>query len=197
MRNSLVLLSLCLLVGQFSYAHRDGQSSAAKVAELAVHRIDRLVALNKIDASFLKNTVKVEIAEVASQTPVAYTALVSQAMPAKGERLSVTMSFDKDAKPLAFQVLPGGVAGPDSNWPELDSVTLIENALHYILDNVKDAKVAVFYEEMGSLELSKAVLNGQNVALAQIWTMDGADQLKIYLKLDGTLISTETLRIVK
>ncbi len=194
MKTASIILSTILLSCNFAFAHGDGANTSAKIAELSVHRIDRLVALNKIDASFMKNTAKVEVADVENQAPVAFKVLVSQTQPAKGNALQVAMTFDKDGKPLAFQVIDGGTAGPDSAWPGVDSVTLTENSLHYLLDNPTDSKAAPFFDDLGSVELSKANLNGQDVALAHMTTMDGTKKLNVYLKMDGTMISAEAVR---
>lgn len=194
MKKAPIIFSTLLLASSLSFAHGDGANTSAKIAELSVHRIDRLVTLNKIDPSFMKNTVRVEVADVENQAPVAFKVMVSQTQPANGNPLQIAMSFDKDGKPLAFQSVDGGTAGPDSAWPGADSVTLTENALHYLLDNPTDATAAPFYDDLGSVEIAKANLSGQDVAVAHMTTMDGLKKLNVYLKLDGTLIKAEAVR---
>ncbi len=194
MKKASVIFSSLLLASNFSFAHGDGANTSAKIAELSVHRIERLVTLNKIDPSFMKNTARVDVADVENQAPVAFKVMVSQTQPATGNPLQIAMTFDKDGKPLAFQSVDGGTAGPDSAWPGVDSVALAQNAVHYLLDNPTDATAAPFYDDLGSLELSKTTLNGQDAAVAHMTTMDGSKQLNVYLKLDGTLIKAEAIR---
>ena len=194
MKTAALILTSVLLSASLSFAHGDGPNTSAKIAELSVHRIDRLVVLNKIDASFMKNTAKIEVADVENQAPVAFKVMVSQAAPAAGNPLQVAMDFDKDGKPLSFEVVSGGVAGVDSAWPGADAVTLTENSLHYLLDNPTDPKAAPFFDDLGTVELTKGTLNGQDVAVAHMTTMDGTKKLNVYLKMDGTLISSENVR---
>lgn len=186
-----VVISSVLLACSISFAHGGGAVTSAKIAELAAHRIDRLVALNKVDASFMKNTAKIEVADVENQAPVTYKAVISQTQPAQGRPLQVEMTFDKDGKPLAFQIVAGGTAGPDNAWPGVDSVALIENSLHYLFDNATDPKVAPFLDDLGTAELSKGNLAGQAVAVAHLVTMDGSKKMNVFLKLDGTFISAQ------
>ncbi len=193
MKTPALILSTFILSANLSFAHGDGANTSARIAELSVHRIDRLVVLNKIDASFMKNTAKIEITDVENQAPVAFNVMISQTPPAKGNPLQVALAFDKNGKPLSFQVIDGGTAGQDSAWPSADAVTLTENSLHYLLDNPTDAKAAPFFDDLGTVELAKGSMNGQDVAVAHMTTMDGTKKLNVYLKLDGTLISAENV----
>lgn len=167
--------------------------SNAKVIELSAHRIDRLVSLSKIDASFLAKLAKMEVTVVQNQAPVAFKVMVSQTAPAQGKPMQVEISFDSAGKPLAFQVIAGGVAGPDAGWTGKDAGSLAENALHYVLENSNTAKVPLFDKSGTSLTLSKQTLNGQTVARGQVLSSATTEKLNIYLKLDGTFISAEVV----
>lgn len=164
--------------------------SIAKVAELTSHRIDRLVALGKIDASFLNRMEKIEVVPV-NEAPVAFKVLVSQTQPVQGQALQLGLSFDKDGRPLAFQVVPGGVAGEDPQWTGKDAASLTENALHYVLENAADPKVKMFFDGLTMFNLTKGDLNGAVVARGQVLSSLTTQKLNIYLNLDGTLLSTE------
>lgn len=186
----LLLIAAVLLVSQFANAHSDPAMSKAKVAELSAHRIDRLVALGKIDAAFLKRVEKIEVMEVSGPAPVAYMSMSTQTQPTSGQAIQLDLQFDHDGKPLSYKVSAGGVAGPDSGWSPKNAGELIENGMHYVLENATNATVAPYFKDFSSLTLVKAVLAGRNVALLQVRSSAVSKKLKIYLNLDGTLIST-------
>lgn len=187
----LVLVST-MLISFSALAHPGGPGvTKAKAVELAAHRIDRLVTLGKIEASFKTKLDKIEVAVVENQAPVFYKVRVSQTQPTQGLPMQVDISFDDDGKPLAFQVVAGGVAGADVGWTDKDAVSLTENALHYILENSADAKVALFDKGIRSFVLSKGQLDGATVARGQATSTLTTEKLNIYLKLDGTFVSAE------
>lgn len=191
----IITLISSLLLSVAAFAHPEGPgASSAKAAELAAHRIDRLVATGKIDASFLKNVETIQVAVVEDQAPVFYKVRVSQTQPAQGKPMQVEISLDEDGKPLASQVLPGGVAGADAGWTGKDAVSLSENALHYVLENSKDAKIAPFDKGLTAFVLTKGTLNGETVARGQITSSLTSEKLNVYLKLDGTFISAEVVQ---
>lgn len=187
---SLLTIAGLMIFALSTSAHAGGVSNA-KVAELSAHRIDRLVALNKIDASFMNKLDKMEVTVVENQPPVHFKVRVSQTKPAQGTPLQMDISFDDDGKPLAFQVIPGGTAGPDLGWSDKDAVSLSENCLHYVLENNTDAKVALFDKGLATFSLSRGTLNGQAVARGQMTSSLSSEKLNVYLMLDGTFISAE------
>ncbi|MFZ3231525.1 MAG: hypothetical protein WA160_15060 [Pseudobdellovibrio sp.] len=191
---NLFLVAATFLFALTIYAHADGPGvTSAKVLELSAHRIDRLVSLSKIDSSFLKKIEKVDVSILVDSAPAYYKVLVSQTQPSFGSPFQLEIIFDDDGKPLSFHVLDGGVAGPDQNWPDKDSDSLVENALHYILENNADSKVTLFDKGVSSFVLSKVNLNNEIVAMGQATSSLTADKLNIYLKLNGTFISAEII----
>lgn len=192
MKTLLVALALTL-TSLTVFAHDGGKISLAKAAELAAHRIDRLVALNKIDAGFLKKLDMVEAMAVVNADPVAYRAVVSQTMPTTGTPLQVEILSDHDGKPLSFKLLTGGTAGADPQWPDKDAGSLIENGMHYVLENNTTPMVAPYFNGFTSLRLAKGTLGAQTVATLVLKSSTQAQKLNIYLKLDGTFISAEVV----
>ena len=191
---TLLITFSTLLISLSTLAHPNGPGvSNAKAIELSAHRIDRLVALNKIDVSFLKKLDTIEVIVVENQAPLYYKTRVSQTKPAEGQPMQVEISFDDDGKPLAFQLIANGVAGPDKGWPDKTAGELSENALHYVLENAGDAKIALFDKAATSFNLSKTILNKQTVALGQMKSSATTETLNIYLNLDGTFISAEVV----
>ncbi|MGZ3744842.1 MAG: DUF6488 family protein [Pseudobdellovibrionaceae bacterium] len=191
MKKLMIVISL-LMTSLSAVAHLDGPGvSNAKALELAAHRVERLAILGKIDASFLKKLDKMEVAVVPNQAPVYYKVRISQTQPTQGAALQLDLTFNEDGKALEYQVLPGGSAGPDLGWSDMDAASLLEGTLHYILDNKTDAKISSFDKGIASIVLSKETLNGESVARAQASSILTSEKLNIYLKLNGAFISAE------
>ncbi|HEY8272239.1 MAG TPA: hypothetical protein VIG33_15215 [Pseudobdellovibrionaceae bacterium] len=188
-----IIIIVCMFMMTVSaFAHPEGPGvSNAKAMELAAHRVDRLVTLGKIEGSFLKQLEKIEIAIVQDQAPIYYKVRISQIPPGQGAPMQLDISFNEEGKALDFQVLSGGVGGPDAGWTGIDAVSLVENALHYILENSGDAKMIPFDKGISSITLSKEMLNGESVAHTQATSNLTSDKLNIYLKLNGSFISAE------
>lgn len=183
-----------LLVSVTGFAHPSGPgASNAKAIELSAHRIDRLVSLGKIDAKFLKNMEKIELVVVANEAPVFYKVKVSQTKPNAGKPIQVEIAMDEDGKTLSYQVVAGGVAGADPQFSDKDAASLSENALHYVLENTNQGKVALFDKGASSFTLSKLTLNGASVVLGQLTSTLTTEKLNIYLKQDGTFINAEVV----
>jgi hypothetical protein len=162
----------------------------ARVAELTAHRIERLISLGKIDASYSTRTENIEIT-AAGPAPVAFKALVSQTKPLQGAPLQIEILFDGAAKPLSFNVIPGGIAGSDPLWTDVNAVSLFEEALHEVLENAENIQFAPFYANLTSVKLTKEFSNNMVVARAQVSSSETAAKLNIYFKLDGTFVSSE------
>lgn len=164
--------------------------ATARIAELTAHRIDRLVSLGKIDASFNTSTEKIEITTT-DTAPAAFKALVTQTRPTQGEPLQLEILFDAAAKPLSYQVIAGGVVGSEPQWVGVNAVTLLEESLHEVLENADNAQFAPFYTNLTSVTLTREQLNENPVARAQVTSKDTAAKLNIYFKLDGSFIFSE------
>jgi hypothetical protein len=184
-----LVLALAIAIGPLAAFGQN--ASAGKIAELTAHRIDRLIALNKIDATFGSKLEKIDVS-TAGPAPVAFRAIASQTQPAQGMPFKVELLFDTAGKALSFQVLPGGTAGPDPGFNGgQNAVALFENSLHYLLDNATDKKVAPFYNGLTSVTLSKGKLGSMDVSQAHIISSATTSKLNVYLMLDGMFMSAE------
>lgn len=196
MKTKLLALVIGILAtAQISFAQTSPGVVKAKVAELTAHRIDRLVSLSKIDGSFLTKTAKMEVAVVQNQAPAYYKVRVSQTQPASGDAIQMDVVYDSNGKPLSYNVLPGGNPGPDEGWTGTDAVTLLENGLHYVLENgEKDTKVKPFNTALTTITLAKGQLDGKVVARTQMKSSESNLTLNVYLNLDGTFILAEFVK---
>lgn len=197
MKSKLFALAIGILtVTQMAFAQEAAPGIVkAKAAELTAHRIDRLVSLSKIDGSFLTKTAKMEVSVVQNQAPAYFKVRVSQTQPASGDAMQMDVVYDGNGKPLSYNVLPGGNPGPDEGWTGVDAVTLMENGLHYVLENgEKDANVKPFYTALTTITLAKGQLAGKTVARTQMKSSESALTLNVYVNLDGTFISAEFVK---
>ena len=169
----------------------DPRITTGKVAELATHRIERLVTLKKIDASYMLRLEKVEVTAVANAAPVAYKALISQTAPAAGAPLQMEMTFDAKVKFIAFKLIEGGASGVDPLWTGADSLTLLETGMHFVLENTANKQVEPYFLAMTQSSLSKATVGGKTVAVVKVKTSSQAQTLNIYVGLDAKFISYE------
>lgn len=182
------LIAALLTAPIMGLAHDDPKISTAKIAELSAHRSDRLVALGKIDASFVQKMDNIEVTKL-SGGPAAYKAIVSQTQPQTGSPLQLELQFDHDGKPLSFKVLAGGSAGPDMQWSPKSAGELIENGMHYIIDNSTNGTIAPYFSDFTNLVLVKGTLSGKEIALVQVTANSQAKPLNVYVNLDGTINS--------
>src|SRR3989338_1750846 len=149
--------------------------SKAKVAELSLHRIERLVTLEDIDRSFIDKlqSLKVEVLESTSPDDPKFYVTASQYPGEDDTKNEVELWFNPDAKEIKkkwrFNVKPGSAAHNAPSWPaEKDAVTLVERATHYVLDNCTSHEELMPYnEKLTSLTVSQIVRESGEI-LAQV-----------------------------
>lgn len=193
MKKFLTLTGSLLLAGSLAIAAPTSSTvTTAKAAELALHRVGRLVSLKKIDANFVNKFESVEVVGVQNQDPVRFKAVVSQNQPATGKPLQIELTFDEKGKALGFQPIPGGVAGPNTSWTGKDPVTLGEGAFHAYLEHLEHyPELAPFNTGFTNLTIIQGDLNGELVVRALIKSSETKDKLAIFQKLNGDFISRE------
>ncbi|ASD63271.1 hypothetical protein [Bdellovibrio bacteriovorus] len=175
----------------FSVTGLAQEVTLAKAAELTAHRIDRLVTLGKIDSGFISHLDSIEIAPTADKSAGAFRAVASQTQPETGAALKLEVYFDEKGKALSYQVLPDGEQGPDNAWTEKDAASLMENALHYVLENNGDETVALFDQGLSSIKLIKVQQDGKEMALGVMHSTLTNLTLNVYLNLDGSFVAAE------
>lgn len=195
MMKTLILTALSTMVVSVSAQAEDVPSG--KAAELACHRIERLVTLKKIDASFLTKLYAIQLVRLnaASPTDPVFKAIGIQLPGADGTFKKVEMMMDGAGKSLAQTIIPG-TEGPELSWPGKDPVSLIENALHYVLENgTRKANVKPFLTGLTEIVLSQENgSDGKILAKTVVKSSETANRLEIILKDDGTFVSAEVLK---
>lgn len=194
MKNFILGLSLSLTAFS-SFADTAVNAVAqARAAELSTHRIERLVNLKKIDASFISKLQSIDIEKLNPSQPgePTFLATVSQYAGTDGTKNQVEITLDDQGKALSFKVKSGASAQNAPAWPDKDASSLVENSLHFVLEhNTEHPDLKPFYDSLLTLVLKKANVAGQDVALVQIQAKDTQKTLNVLLKLDGSFLSYE------
>ena len=168
----------------------------AKAVELACHRIERLVTLKKIDESFLKNlgTMSVVAQKPAQPTDAAFKVQGALYPGADGQSSQIEILMDAQGKTLSFNVIAGPSSMNAPVWPDQDSVSLVENSLHYVLDGWQNSNpnVKPFFTDLKGLRLSQVKGSaGQTLSKTEFWSNLVSTTLTVYLNTDGSFVSAD------
>lgn len=152
------LLGLALLPLAQPWAKAAGVPvSAAKAAELSLHRLDNLVSFDLVDRSFLDHFsgLEIETLNPTTNSQPKFKATLLQIVPEQGERSLIQMSLDAQGKVLESLPHLAQVSIKSVAWPDADPVTLAESSLHYVIDETANhPELLPFYNSLVSLELT-------------------------------------------
>lgn len=162
-------------------------------AELALHRVERLVLLKKADSSFLSRLQGVTVEELTHQgeTTPAFKINVYQFAGTDNTRRSVEVILNQAGKTIEANVKDGSEAVGFPNWPGKDSLTLFESALHHLLHGAEtDTRLKQYADSMTEFSISLGK-NSQSQEVAVVDVVLGANDpiLKILVKFDGKVDS--------
>ena len=188
--------ALLLMTGLMTFVSVQAQAApiaVAKASELTCHRIERLVTLKKIDETFMTklHTVTIQILPQGSSADPYFKATASQYIGADGTMNQVDIFMDDQGKALSYVVKPGAVAQAAPVWPDKDTVTLMENSLHYIIEEgPTNANVKPFYTGFTEHALTQVTdAQGQTLSRMEVHSSQTNKVLEIFLKVDGTFVS--------
>ncbi len=166
--------------------------SNAKAAELSLHRIDRLVAQNKIDEDYLLKLRALRLSVIPEEpkdNPLSIKfQIMAETYPAKdGTKKRLEIWMNAKGKVLDHKPLPGGEPDGAPTWPDKDPITLSENAMHRILDNVSVVPSLVpFFNSLVEFTISpSADETGSLLAEVDVISSESQDILRIFLTPDG------------
>lgn len=163
-------------------------ASNAKAAELACHRIERLVSLRKISADYLNKFYAFRIESQASAPKFKFIGY--QSPGADGKSNAIEILLDNKGKAISHTLAEGNSSGAPA-WPAKDPVTLMENALHYLLDNPSKPEVAPFFYALTEGSMAQVESSGQKFAAFEFRSSATSKVLRIVLKLDGAMVSVK------
>lgn len=167
--------------------------NAIKAAELASHRIERLVLQKKIDKSYLTKFQKMTVVSAPNAPEgAAYAVTAYQTAPAAADALplSLTILLDSAGMVLKYAVNEGGVSGVDVVWSEKDPIALTEAALHYMIDHQNEAEELKFFaSNFQALALEQVIQNGTTVAQLKVSNAINSSTLVLTLGLSGKILN--------
>lgn len=191
-------LFFLVLAGSLSlslFAHDGHQSlqTNAKIAEIAAHRIGRLVDTRKIDESFVKNIASIEITNLlhtTKPTDPSFNVLVSQPSDEEGKSKEVLMSFDSTGKFISNKIV-SNQGSRTITWPGLDTLELIEISLHFVTEATNTTvDITPFNKNLKKLTLKQKVSeDGSIIALIVLSTSNSDKQLEISMSTGGDLLN--------
>ncbi len=180
-----------LLIAPSAFAHTVAR---AKAAELTLHRIERLVILNRIELDFQEKlkSMSVELIAHSAETDPAFKTTTLQYTPTDGTQKSIEVVLSDEGKALSYTLGAGGPAAGAPSYAPKDAVSLAEAGLHYILDNSAVLPALLPYDRnLSALSLSPSTLgDGTPIAVLEVQAEGSSSTLKIQVKLDGTVLGT-------
>ncbi len=194
------ILFIPLFAGAFSpavgFAHDGDGHSAAHIAELALHRIERLVILKKIDEGFQNRFSSLSLADAPAGNPAGakYLASSSQVAGSDGTANAVDIYMDEMGKSLSFETRSGAASVNAPAWPDKDALTLAESAMHYIEGAANDPTIDPFNDAFSSMKLSQGKdSSGATIAIVDVTNTKTPQTLRVLVKTDGTVESSSIL----
>lgn len=191
----IIIASLVTLLGAINFAHAQSVPTAT-AAELALHRIEKLVTLNKIAPEYQSNfaQITVEVLVPTKPTDPAYRAVLSQNPGTDGLSDMVELLQDSNGKAVSNKAMVHTNSPKLVSWPQKDPVTLSELALHYLEDQYQspnDNSKEVFIESLSSLSITQASQGGSLIGVISLKNSEDARVLIFKYTSDGKFISSE------
>jgi hypothetical protein len=177
-------------------SHAAAPVSKARAAELALHRIENLVILKKIQPTHVARlrSLGLTLLTRAIEDDPAYLVTASQYPAADGSQSIVQIPMKIDGKTLKQVESLGSEPVQAPIWPNLDAVTLAENSLHCLqgekLDNQRpdlcsNPEITAYGNEFSSLVLSQETSPSGPIAVIDIRANNKNPVLRIRLQADG------------
>ena len=210
LKNSFVLKAGVLLAFSVSGTALADIATRGRAAELSLHRVEKLIILKRIDASFqtVSNQLDLVVKPNDSDAPggTYFRAVVSEVPAQDATRKSVKLFMDDQGKTLIHKPVDGGNAVSPPVWPAQDPISLMEVAMHCIQGELianshacaDHTALPAFNRDFQSLILSqlKDASGAPTGALAVIQAEGGQSTLNIRINLDGTLATDRPIEII-
>lgn len=119
---------ITLIVASFGFTAVNAQAAATPgtAGELSLHKIERLVALKKIDASFLTQTISLSV----SRAGTGFNIMAMEGADATGKQRMLMMTSDKDGKVLTYKEMAAAAPKTPVALPVKNAISLYELAMH-------------------------------------------------------------------
>lgn len=157
--------------------------SPGKAGELALHRAGKLSDMGKINTAFVTKFSGVQVTGLAGggAGKPAFKAVVSNSNSGR-----VEIIMDENGKALSHKLMVADLDGGfNLEWSNVDTLTIGENAFHYILDNRQ--AIARGFTSMTLTPAKDA--QGKSVGKAMFRSSNGT--LEVTMSADGRVISSK------
>lgn len=186
------ILASSLSLSAFAHEGHEALQTNAKIAEIAAHRIGRLVDTRKIEESYVKNIGSIEVTNLphsSKPTDPAFNVLVAQPSNDEGKSKEVVMSFDSAGKFISNKVL-STQGSRTVSWPALDPLELIELSLHYVTEATNTTvDFTSFNKNMKKLSIKQKVAQDGSVQAVIVLSANNiAKQLEITMSAGGDVL---------
>lgn len=186
------ILASSLSLSAFAHEGHEALQTNAKIAEIAAHRIGRLVDTRKIEESYVKNIGSIEVTNLphsSKPTDPAFNVLVAQPSNDEGKSKEVVMSFDSAGKFISNKVL-STQGSRTVSWPALDPLELIELSLHYVTEATNTTvDFTPFNKNMKKLTIKQKVAQDGSVQAVIVLSANIiAKQLEITMSAGGDIL---------
>ena len=204
MKKQLMLSTILTAMTIFSlgaFAHDDTEAvSLAKASELSLHRLEKLVNLKsvidgvKIDKTFISQieTIEIEKTPHTAADEITFIATLAQVKGIDGTSPEVELSLNSQGKTLVQHARAGTQATNAPVWPLKSPVDLLENGLHYVIDNaLVNPELKPFNEGVYKTTLKKIASNGKELGQLEILSKNTPATLLITLDLEAKFLDYE------
>lgn len=191
---------LGLVIAAFAGQLKADPIPLAKAAELALHRIEKLVILEKIAPSYQSKFFKLSIESLVQQKAEdpAFRNLEEQ-YPGDDATLppsTLEIIQNADGKALSNKAADSKESTVAPTWPDKDPVTLCENGLHWIeeTDFKKNPEIEPFFNDLKDfriVQIADADHEKKVLALVTYSANKTKDLLHITLNEGGEIVKTE------
>ena len=193
-----ILICLAFSSSQ-AFAH---SASLGGAAELALHRMEKLVAQGKIDPSFESKFDRLNITALSHATAddPAFRTHLSQVPGADGSVKSLDIDQNEEGRALRHTVYSGTESTSPPVWPDNSPLTLSEFAMHCVEgeDNpacIGNPTLVPFNTGFTSLAISQELQDGVPIAVIDIVSKDSPQTLRIRFTMAGVLTAKNPIEL--
>lgn len=167
-------------------------ASPLTATELALHRIEKLVQLKRIDETYITNFQHVSAKALTQSQPTdpAFQTVVSQTTPDSEEAPpKIELVHKADGKVLSHKVATG-TAGAPLTWSNKDPVTIASAALHYIEEHSQHQPPLLLFDVgFKDLTVGQDVRDGVLVAIVNVTSNNINQYAEFIIGMDGVVQS--------
>ena len=162
----------------------------AKIAELAGHRIGRLVDTGVVEDNYVARFQKLEITALTQNSPTdpAFKVVASQVPPTQGDAHSVVILMTDAGRTLSSNEVRGQDSANAPTWQGTDPLSLTEAALH-VVDDSTDASVRPFKTGASTITISQTRnASGATIAQVRLASINSAQVLEMDVSFESEVL---------